>query len=158
MWNDVVDFRDFFETYRGQIAQQLVGQAVREVWPDLRGQRLLGLGYPIPYLAAFEKEAERVLAFMPATRGVLNWPSNRPSKVSLVEETALPLPDYSIDRVLLVHSLEYSHHLPEVMGEIWRVLTGEGRILVVAPNRMGLWSRADSTPLGWGHPLSLIHI
>ena len=40
------------------------------------------------------------------------------------------------------------------MSEIWRVLTAEGQLICVAPNRMGLWARADGTPLGWGHPYS----
>ena len=154
MWNDVVDFRDFYESYLGQVTGQLIGRAIREVWPNLRGQRLLGLGYATPYLSPFQHEAERVVAFMPASRGALHWPLDGVSRVSLVDEMELPLPDNSVDRVLLVHLLEYSHHLPDVMSEVWRVLTGEGRILCVAPNRLGLWSRRDATPLGWGHPYS----
>src|SRR3546814_1157411 len=41
-----------------------------------------------------------------------------------------------------------------LLREIWRVLTGDGRVLVVVPNRRGLWARSDRTPLGWGHPYS----
>lgn len=154
MWSDVVDFRDFYETQRGRVAQHLVGEAIRAHWPDLTGQRLLGFGYPTPYLRQFVGEAERVIAFMPASRGVIRWPPDGANRTSLVEETDLPLPDYSVDRVLLVHGLEYTHNLPAVMSEIWRVLTAEGKLICVAPNRLGLWARSDGTPLGWGHPYS----
>ncbi|WP_340115930.1 methyltransferase domain-containing protein [Pelagibius sp. 7325] len=154
MWHDVVDLREFYESRRGQVARHMVRRAVRSVWPDVKGQRLLGLGFATPYLRQFMSEAERVLAFMPASQGVMHWPQEGPGLVSLVEETDLPLPDYSVDRVLLVHGLENADSLRGQLREIWRVLTGDGRILVVVPNRRGIWSRSDRTPLGWGHPYS----
>ena len=154
MWHDVVDLREFYETRRGQVARHMVRRAVRSVWPDVTGQRLLGLGFANPYLRQFKGEAERVLAFMPASQGVMHWPQEGPGLVSLVEETELPLPDYSVDRVLLAHGLENADSLRGQLREIWRVLTGDGRVLVVVPNRRGIWSRSDRTPLGWGHPYS----
>jgi SAM-dependent methyltransferase len=154
MWHDVVDLREFYETRRGQVARHMVRRAVRSVWPDVRGQRVLGFGFATPYLRQFRSEAERVLAFMPASQGVMHWPPEGPGLVSLVEETELPLPDYSVDRVLLVHGLENTETLRGLLREIWRVLTGDGRLLVVVPNRRGIWARSDRTPLGWGHPYS----
>src|SRR5690606_4145062 len=124
-----VDLREFYETRRGQVARYMVRRAVRSVWPDVRGERLLGLGFATPYLRQFMGEAERVLAFMPASQGVMHWPHEGPGLVSLVEETDLPLPDYSVDRVLLVHGLENADSLRGQLREIWRVLTGNGRIL-----------------------------
>jgi SAM-dependent methyltransferase len=158
MWSDVVDFRDYYETQLGQVSRHLIRRAVRGLWPDLRGRSLVGLGYATPYLRQFQGEADRVVAFMPAVRGVMAWPAEGPNRVGLVSEGALPLPDYSVDRVLLVHGLEYSQQLPTLLAEVWRVLTGEGRVIVVAPNRTGLWSRADRTPFGWGHPYSAFQL
>jgi len=132
----------------------MVRRAVRSVWPDVTGQRLLGLGFATPYLRQFMGEAERVLAFMPASQGVMHWPPEGPGKTCLVDEGDLPLPDYSVDRVLLVHGLENADSLRAQVREIWRVLTGDGRLLVVVPNRRGIWARSDRTPLGWGHPYS----
>jgi SAM-dependent methyltransferase len=154
MWPDVVDLREFYETRRGQVARHMVRRAVRSVWPDVTGQRLLGLGFAAPYLRQFMGESERVLAFMPASQGVMHWPAEGPGLASLVEETDLPLPDYAVDRVLLVHGLENADSLRGLLREIWRVLTGDGRLLVVVPNRRGIWARSDRTPLGWGHPYS----
>ena len=42
----------------------------------------------------------------------------------------------------------------ELLHELWRVLTPGGRIIVVAPNRRGLWARMDTTPFGHGQPFS----
>jgi len=42
----------------------------------------------------------------------------------------------------------------ELLHEIWRILTPGGRIILVAPNRRGLWARMDTTPFGYGQPYS----
>lgn len=154
MWTDVVDLRDFYATPLGQMARQLIRLRVRAMWPDLAGQSVLGLGYATPYLRQFREEAQRVIAVMPAQQGVLHWPPEGPNAVALADETELPLPDYSIDRVLLVHGLECGEHRRDMLREVWRVMTGSGRLLVVVPNRRGIWSRSDRTPFGQGHPYS----
>ena len=60
----------------------------------------------------------------------------------------------SFDRVLLVHGLEVADHTRRLLREIWRVLDDSGRLLVVAPNRTGMWAHAESTPFGHGQPYS----
>ena len=154
MWHDVVDLRDFYETQLGAMARRMIRRGIRAMWPDVKGQRVLGLGYATPYLRQFLTEAERTLAFMPASKGVLHWPSEGRGLTALVDETEFPLPDLSIDRVLLVHGLESSEYQSDMLREAWRVLTGEGRLLIVAPNRSGIWARLERTPLGWGQPYS----
>ena len=37
---------------------------------------------------------------------------------------------------------------------MWRVLTPAGRLLIVVPNRSGVWARTDRTPFGQGRPYS----
>jgi SAM-dependent methyltransferase len=66
----------------------------------------------------------------------------------------MPLPDASIDRMLVVHALETVESPTELLHEIWRILTPGGRIIVVVPNRRGLWARMDTTPFGHGQPFS----
>jgi SAM-dependent methyltransferase len=154
MWHDVVDLRDFYETQLGAMARRMIRRGVRSMWPDVKGQWVLGLGYATPYLRQFLSEAERTLAFMPASKGVLHWPSEGRGLTALVDEAELPLPDLSVDRVLLVHGLESSEYQRDMLREAWRVLTGQGRLLIVAPNRGGIWARLERTPLGWGQPYS----
>src|SRR5207247_10820289 len=38
---------------------------------------------------------------------------------------------------------------------IWRVLAGGGRLLIVGPNRRGIWARLDRTPFGSGRPYTM---
>jgi SAM-dependent methyltransferase len=71
-----------------------------------------------------------------------------------VDENELPLPDSAVDRVILVHALEMTNDPAALLREVWRVLASGGRLLVVVPNRRGLWARMDTTPFGHGRPYS----
>jgi SAM-dependent methyltransferase len=152
MFIDVVDLRDFYERRLGVVARQMIGRQLRTLWPNVRGLRVLGLGFATPYLRPFLGEAERVVALMPAPQGVLPWPPQGANRAALSEEGELPLPNFSMDRVLLVHGLEFSEQTQPMLREIWRVLAAGGRLVVVVPNRRGIWARLDHTPFGQGNP------
>lgn len=151
---DVVDLRNFYSQQLGVVARRFVGRSIRKRWPDTAGQRVLGIGYATPYLGLFREEAERCLAFMPGTQGVVKWPTARPGLAALVDEYEMPLPDAAVDRVLLIHSLEMSPDAAALLREAWRVLASGGRLLAVVPNRRGVWARMDFTPFGHGRPYS----
>jgi SAM-dependent methyltransferase len=151
---DVVDLRNFYAHPLGTVARRFIGRGIRRLWTGSTGLRVLGIGYATPYLGLFREDAERCLAFMPAAQGVVKWPSARPTLAALVDECELPLPDGSVDRILLVHALECSHDVAALLREVWRVLAAGGRILAVVPNRRGLWARMDTTPFGYGRPYS----
>src|SRR6266404_2964809 len=155
MSSDVVDLRDFYRTGLGLVARRMIRGAIHRVWPDLHGMRLLGVGYTTPFLSAIAAETERTVALMPASLGVLGWPSEGPNLVTLADEGVLPFADYSIDRVLVVHAIETSEQAGAMLKEVWRVLAGGGRVLVVAPNRRGIWARLDRTPFGSGRPYTM---
>ncbi len=154
MFVNVVDLRDFYQSRLGQVARRQLRARVRKVWPDVTGMRVLGLGFATPYLRPFLGEAERVFALMPASQGVLPWPIGEKNLVALADESELPLQDYSIDRVLLVHGLEFSERSRALLNEVWRVLAGGGRLLVLVPNRRSLWAVNSGTPFGQGSPYS----
>ncbi|MEM7124165.1 MAG: methyltransferase domain-containing protein [Pseudomonadota bacterium] len=154
MYQDVADLNAFYRSRLGQTARRVVLRRVRTLWPDVSGQRLMGLGYAIPYLRVFNGEAERVLAFCPAGQGVIRWPQDGPAQISLIDEDQIPLDDESMDRVLLAHAVENSEMQRDMLRQVWRVLAPGGRLLVLAANRRGMWARADATPFGHGHPYS----
>src|SRR5215470_7033413 len=155
---DVIDLRAFYAQRLGIVARRVIGRGIRGRWNDTHGLRVLGIGYPTPYLGLFREEAERCLAFMPAAQGVVKWPSARPTLAALVEEADLPLVDAAVDRVLIVHGLEMSDDVFALLREAWRGLAAGGRVLAVIPNRRGVWARMDNTPFGHGRPYSRTQI
>ncbi len=154
MWTDVLDLNDFYGSRLGQMTVRLLRARLREVWPSVKGETVLGLGYATPFLRPFMEEAGRTLAFMPGPQGVTRWPRKGANHTAFVEEMDLPLPDRSVDKVLLVHALESSEQVRPFLREIWRVMADGGRLISVVPTRAGLWSQLDRSPFYQGHPYS----
>ena len=151
---DVTELRDFYIRPLGQIVRRLLLHRLRARWRHLEGQTVIGLGFASPYLGALRGEARRVGAFMPVEQGALVWPSDAPRLTVLVEESQLPLPDNSVDKLLAIHCLEVSEAAGPLLREIWRVLAPQGELLMVVPNRSSMWARLDTTPFGHGRPYS----
>ncbi|MCW8861184.1 MAG: class I SAM-dependent methyltransferase [Rhodospirillales bacterium] len=155
MLHDIVDFRDFYATPIGRMVRRMIRGRIRALWPETKGLCVVGLGYATPYLGIFRGDSDQTFAFMPATLGVIRWPSDGGSLVSLVDESDLPLPDESVDRILVVHALECTELLRPMLREAWRVLKSNGRMIVIVPNRRGIWARLERTPFGIGRPYSM---
>jgi SAM-dependent methyltransferase len=139
----------FYASARGATAIAVLRERMAAFWPELAGQAVLGLGYAEPYLKLWQESAYRCLAAVPEK---LAPAISR--HACLVAEDRLPFPDLSFDRVLLVHAVDVADDARRLLREVWRVLKDDGRILVVAPNRVGLWAHVESTPFGQGHPYS----
>ncbi|MBI3678207.1 MAG: methyltransferase domain-containing protein [Proteobacteria bacterium] len=154
---DASDLSDYYETPAGQVARRHIFRRVRQAWPDLTGQRVLGYGFAIPYLRPFLGEAERVIALLPSHQGQTSWPEGK-SLTLQSEEHALPFPDAMFDSILVVHGLEAAEATRTLMRQLWRVLAPAGRLLIVAPNRTSLWAQIDRTPFAYGRPFNRMQL
>lgn len=151
---DVADLRDFYATPLGQVTRTILVRRIRERWRASAGETVIGLGFATPFLNALKGDAERAAALMPAHQGALIWPSTGRVVSALVDDGSLPLRDNSVDRLLVAHCLESADREGPLLREIWRVLRPEGSLLIVVPNRRGIWAHIDTTPFGNGRPYS----
>jgi SAM-dependent methyltransferase len=151
---DVATLRDFYASPLGAVVRRLVNGRIQKRWRTVPGGVLIGIGYANPYLGAFRTQATRCGSFMPLRQGALVWPRVGPKHSVLIDEEQLPLPDNSVDRMLVVHGLETAERVQPFLREMWRTLAPEGRLMMVVPNRLGIWARTDRTPFGYGHPYS----
>lgn len=152
------DIKAFYASRIGRIVRRIMQERIREVWPDLHGLRVMGYGYPVPYMRMFMAEAERIFNIMPAAQGAHHWPHDHKNMVAVAEETEIPLETSSVDRILMMHALEYSPQMHHNLAEMYRVLKPNGRILLVVPNRAGMWAHAEWSPLGQGTPYSVTQL
>ena len=152
---DVQDLRNFY--YRsalGRAAQKSLRGRMLELWPEAKGQTVLGFGFAAPLLRPYLADARRVITLMPGPQGVMPWPPGMPNTSVLTEETLWPIETGHVDKMVLLHGLETSERPSELLEECWRVLGPGGRVLFIVPNRGGLWARSDKTPFGYGRPYS----
>lgn len=154
MSTDVTRLIEFYKSPLGKISRALVREEVNRLSGNVRGQRVLGLGFATPYMRFAIDKAERVLAFMPARQGASAWPREGPSHTVLCDPLEMPLTDAAVDLIIAVHAFEHIADAEELMRELWRVAAPNARLIVVVPRRQGIWARTDNTPFGDGHPYS----
>ncbi|CTQ48189.1 class I SAM-dependent methyltransferase [Jannaschia donghaensis] len=153
---DVLDLRQFYyRTRLGRTAQKAVRDRLIALWPEAKGQTVVGFGFAVPLLRPYLAGARRVIGLMPGPQGVMHWPAGTANVSVLVEETLWPLETGAVDKLVLLHGLETSENPTAVLEECCRVLGPGGRAIFIVPNRSGLWARRDGTPFGYGRPYSL---
>ncbi|MGE3832916.1 MAG: class I SAM-dependent methyltransferase [Parvibaculaceae bacterium] len=151
---DVTDLREFYGSRLGDASRRIITHKLSGRLGNLAQASVLGLGYAMPYLDAVSDKAGRVIAFTLAQRGVLHWPADGRNATCLVDECDLPLLESTVDFALVVHGLELTDHPADMLREIWRVLSPQGRLVMVVTNRRGMWAQSDATPFGYGQPYS----
>ena len=151
---DVVELREFYASPLGNATRRLISAKLKPRLGSLNDACVLGMGFATPYLDDLPSRAGRNIAFMMARQGVIHWPSEGPVQSALVDEFDLPLLESTVDLALVVHGLELTDSPIEMLQEVWRVMAPQGRLVLVVPNRRGLWAAFDSSPFGYGQPFS----
>lgn len=155
MYQSANDVRAFYNTRIGRVVRRILKQQIHNFWPDAPEETIVGLGYATPYLGHYRDSATRVIALTPAEQGAYHWPHDAQNKTCLLYDDAIPLPDESVDKLLIVHNLEFSYQPDAMLQEIWRVLKPRGKALFLVPNRNGFWAQAEWSAFGSGRPYTL---
>ena len=115
---DVHDLREFY--YRsplGRAAQKVIRPELMRLWPEAKGQTVVGFGFAVPLLRPFLGDARRVIGLMPGPQGVMPWPAGGKNVSVLCEDTLWPIANGSVDKLVLLHGLETSDHPMALMDE-----------------------------------------
>lgn len=153
MRQDAVTLERFYASALGRAVTRVLATKLTDLWGDAAGLSMLGLGYAIPALEAFGAGPGRRIAAIPFDHGPVTWAASDRGNASVaVGDARLPFPDGCFDRVVVLHGLEETGDPRAYLREIWRVTAPEGRVVLAAANRAGLWSRATQTPFGFGRP------
>ena len=154
MRQSVIQLEKFYAARLGHAAQAMTCRRLEAVWPDLSGRDILAYGYSGPYIRPYLKAAKRVILAMPGPQGAIAQESPRGQMSCLVQDDYLPFADAQFDNVLVAHGVEEAEALNILLSELWRVTKPEGRIVIIAANRSGLWARSEKTPFGAGRPFT----
>ncbi|MBS7810365.1 methyltransferase domain-containing protein [Roseococcus pinisoli] len=144
MSEEVHGLTEFYASPLGRMAARMVRARLAPLWSEAGRRDLLGLGWAAPYMGLWPGTGRRIML----------TPHGAAPGTALADDARLPLPDTSLDGILLVHALETSDAPLGLLRECWRVLRDDGRLMVVVPNRLGAWAHFDHTPFGQGRPYS----
>ena len=153
MRRSIDELRAFYGDPKGALVRRILAQRLDDAWGTADNCDILGLGYATPWLGQFTG-ARRVIAAMPGGQGAEPWVATARNRTTLVDDRALPFPSGLFDRVLLVHAIEEADDPQALLNEVSRVLSPNGRVIVVSAARGGIWARTESTPFGHGRPSS----
>lgn len=153
------DIKQFYTHSRGRMILRHIRPIIKSWWPDLNGLNVLGCGYPQHYLSPYKtSKHDSLTILMNQTYDPKPWPKKGDNKLAVYEDDKIPLGTQTMDRILAVHALETSDTPRKLLAELWRVLEGSGRLILIVPNRGGLWSRAENTPFVQGSSYSLTQL
>lgn len=159
MRQDAATLQTFYQSSLGQHVAAQLKRRLQALWPDMARVAVLGHGYVTPLFDALPPTTKARLASMPGAQGATRWASGQTGvSTVLSEEDNLPFMTGLFDRVIILHGLEETANVDRLIEEAWRVLVPEGRIVVIASNRLGLWSRSDRTPFGHGRPWTRLQV
>ena len=144
--SNVADLRDFYQTPAGRIARRMIRRRCARQWPTCATCRCSASGTATPYLRPFAEQAERGGGGDAGATGRAAMAGRGRRPRGAAEEDELPFLDATFDRVVMVHALEASEQLPALLAEVG-VLVGNGRLLVIVPNRHAGFGRARTAPL-----------
>lgn len=146
----------FYHSALGDAARTVIKKKISLFLNEnLHHHTILGIGYAHPFLSDKIIENNVVLSFMPDSIGACVWPDIQNGKVAMVHDWMLPLANQSVDYICIVHALEFVQQTESFFHELWRVLKRDGKIILIAPNRRGIWSRFEHTPFGFGRPYTM---
>ncbi|MEO9971300.1 MAG: class I SAM-dependent methyltransferase [Hyphomonadaceae bacterium] len=153
MRQDVTTLENFYTSPLGRAAAKTLSDRMQALWGNCVDEQILGIGFATPLLDRIGPDAEIKVAAMPAAQGALTWaPTASGVSTVLCDEMQLPFRDGMFSRILVMHGLEESHAPDALLRELWRIMAPEGRLIVIASNRLGLWARSEATPFGHGRP------
>ncbi|MBF0455804.1 MAG: methyltransferase domain-containing protein [Magnetococcales bacterium] len=151
---DAIRLQSWYGTQQGETVAGLVGEVMTRWVSQIPSRQTCGIGFTQPYLEQLSPWLGSCVGAAPAEMGVSLWPQGKANRIAQVRPDALPFPDQHFNRVIMAHLLEGTLSSRGVLREAWRILEPGGRLLVVVPNRGGLWARRDFTPFGRGRPFS----
>lgn len=147
----VKELSDFYKTPLGEVVHVYINDIIKKFIPDTtKNQFILGLGYVTPYLTKKLIQNNTILSFTFDKMGGITWPNIACSQTAIVHDHHLPITNKVIDRLIIVHGLEYCQNSEQLFKEINRIIAPDGEILIIFPNKAGIWSHTSNTPFAYG--------
>ena len=134
---------DFMGTPAGRFLREWESSQVAGVVGDVFGYSAVQIGLPELDLLRGNRIATHIQILPPESRNLKNYSSQDPLNRILADFTEIPLASESQDLVVLAHALDFwetDAPAQKVLREAARILVPEGRIVLTAFNRAGLWS------------------
>lgn len=158
---DIVNLRQFYSSPLGRKVRRRLRRLVRDRWHTLSGHNTVGVGYTtdvLPLPSNAEQKDSRIVALMPDAQGAIYWPVDAANHSVLADVLRPPFMPASLHRVVLMHVLEVCPAPHELLQVWWQFLAPGGRMILIVPNRHGIWARFGATPFCSGNAYTVAQL
>ena len=142
------DLIKFYNSELGLNCVNIIQEKLDFLLQGNEDQEILGLGYILPYLINNRIKSRLSFLSVPSANNKIKFIKNSYNSSIEIDEKAFPFKDLQFDKIFVSHWLEVSDRLDLVMSEIWRVLKGQGKIILIIPNAFSFWALRENTPFG----------
>lgn len=143
---------DWYAMPSGRRAARLLAKQLEPVLALASRHRLLGVGVCAPVLMRVHSRCAN-RALVSDISNARAWPHQQ-NCVIAADFCHLPLAEALFDDAMVLHAFEFAESPRLLLRELWRVLAPGGRLILIVPNRGGLWTQFEHTPFGHGHNYS----
>lgn len=143
------EIKYFYNTERGELLRSRVIKIIRTIWQPNVSLQIVGIGFIDPYINVINPHQ--------LTLGsLINVNDDCYKLVNKLNN--LPFANHSVDRILVIHSLEYLNQPDILFNELTRILKSAGKLLIIIPNKYSIWAHSRSLPYWKNKLFSLLDI
>ncbi len=142
----------FYDSLAGRCIRRALTRALYAMGWQAKGQ-IAVVGFPQCLASIAAAPQVQLYLWDTVSRVPPPWPREGHNQAQAIGEK-WPLPDVSLEQIVLVHAVEHAARPADLLQEAWRTLMGEGNLWVIVPRRLSFWSWAEHTPFGQGRPYS----
>ncbi len=143
--------RDYYATPDGERVARLLARLAAPAVRRGATARLLAVGHAGPLLTGLDPQQFERIALVTQREGQ-PFPPDALNFAVEAQPEALPFAESMFDQALLVHALEFAERPRAMLRELWRVLAPASELILIVPNRAGVWTHFEATPFGQGRP------
>lgn len=134
-------FEKFYKTARGQILDEEIARSLAVNWQaeDVKTCHFLTVGFPVPSILSGLEEAKSLSVFLPRLIGPkkVSWKKKNVSVVG--DPLHISFFPGSFDAAFVFHGLEFMEDPRSFLEDLWKILSPNGKLMIMVPNRMGGW-------------------
>lgn len=152
----MIHWLEFYHSPLGQMTRDFLAHRLQTIFKDSQpGERILIIGFGVVFAQDFPNVEQRqiTLAYLNGIPPV-PWPEVGAHQACIVSTDSLPFGDVTFDKVIMIHALEFAADPARLLLEVQRVLTAQGQLVCITPNRNGMWAWFEHTPFGEGQAFS----
>ncbi|MFV9875495.1 MAG: methyltransferase domain-containing protein [Rickettsiales endosymbiont of Dermacentor nuttalli] len=147
--NIILRLNNFYAGDKGQKTYKCINNAISTFWHNIKNEKILGIGYTSIYIQNFlNNYLISANPFYPYTDSNILGEYIRNNNTNImdcaIQEDALPFSNNAINRIMLIHCIEYSSNIHQLMKEVWRILIPGGKLLIVVPNKFSILSYVET--------------